>query len=195
MKKKIKVGLLGEDPYDTESIKNLLSPRYPDLSFKSITRRGQGDSLLSAHVLRSLAKENRDEFQLLLLIKDSDKHETNCIDLKKELQIFQKKMFEYYPAENILLLNIHMLEALILADIENFNKIYKSAIKFSGNPMVEKHPKDFLKGKTYGTKATRKYEESHAPSVFEFLDFDTVRKNCRYFDEFIVEFEKKINGL
>lgn len=193
--KKIKVGLLGEDPYDTESIKNLLSPHYPDLSFKSITRRGQGDSLLSSHVLRSLAKENRDEFQILLLIKDSDLHETDCADLKKQLTIFQKKMFEHYPAENILLLNIHMLEALILADIENFNKLYKSDIKFSGNPMVEKHPKKFLMEKTYGTKAKRKYEESHAPSVFESLDFYIVRKKCRYFDDFIVEFEKKIKGL
>ncbi len=154
--KKIKVGLLGEDPNDTTSVINLLSPKFPNVDFQSITRQATGSTLLSDGVLRRLGFEKVGKYQFLILVKDSDLHETDCADIKNELTIFQKKMFEHYPVENILLLNIHMLEALILADIENFNKLYKSDIKFSGNPMVQSHPKKFLMEKTYGTKAAKK---------------------------------------
>ncbi|MDR3695365.1 hypothetical protein [Mucilaginibacter sp.] len=92
--------------------------------------------------------------------------------------------------EGLLLLNIWELEALILGDIETFNKIYNANHKFKGDPMTKKEPKEILKAITF--KEKKQFKEAHCPSVFKILDIDNVEKNCRCFKDFIEEFEKKI---
>lgn len=85
-------------------------------------------------------------------------------------------------------MNIYELEALILADIETFNKIYKVDIKIKGNVMYQKEPKEFLKLKTKGCR--KKYFESDCPDLFKRLRFNKIGSNCKYFSDFIAEFKK-----
>jgi hypothetical protein len=108
--------------------------------------------------------------------------------LKIRKNWFEKLNNEF--GNGIFLLNIYELEALMLADIQTFNLHYKSKINFNGNPMMQEKPKEFLMAKT--EYCQKKYVVSHAPNVFEKLDFETVYKNCSYFKAFIKEFEQLV---
>ena len=79
-------------------------------------------------------------------------------------------------------MNIYELEAMILADIQTFNKIYSVKINFMANPMYKTEPKEFLIEKT--SKANKQYSESHCPEIFKQLKFDVVIENCDYFNVF-----------
>jgi len=90
----------------------------------------------------------------------------------------------------LLLLNIYELEALILADIETFNRLYGSAIPFSGNPMFKCKPKDFLRHST--KKAKKQFTVSDNPAIFKKLRFDVLMEKCPYFNDFIASFDARL---
>ena len=88
---------------------------------------------------------------------------------------------------------IYEQEALILADIQAFNTIYKTAHTFTGNPLFKSEPKELLKQWT--RKSKRKYEESDTPEIFQQLNFQKVYKNHKgenSFQSFIIALEKAI---
>src|SRR5207302_370947 len=91
--------------------------------------------------------------------------------------------------EGILLLNIWELEALILGDVDTFNKIYNLKYSLKGDPMFIKNPKELLKELT--RKSHKQYKESGCPQIFKQLNFDQVEKNCGCFREFIKEINEK----
>lgn len=121
---KIKIGIIGEDPNDTISVKNILSKKYENINFipllKNITG-GQLDSLNKVN--RMLEIEYKTEkCKYLIVVRDLDAFENDIDKLKTKNDWFNKIIIE----NKLFLLCIYEIEALILADIETFNKIYNT---------------------------------------------------------------------
>lgn len=190
MARLIKVGLIGEDPSDTLAIRNLLSKEY-DLEFKSLIRRQTGSNLDSIpKTARMLSSElEGGHYDLLIFIRDLDAFETDKAKIKT-LHSWFHKLKANFEGTSLLLLNIYELEALIIADIAAFNRIFKLNISYKSDPMLQKEPKELLMRKT--GKCRRKFRESDNPEIFQELSFDEVKGRCRYFRDFIRDFNEAI---
>jgi hypothetical protein len=82
----MKVGIIGEDPYDTTAIKNLLSRKYP-YQFKPILKQVRGHQLDSAKSLRLLKIELMQQtYPVIIYTRDLDGLETET--QKKEKFFF-----------------------------------------------------------------------------------------------------------
>lgn len=178
------IALVGEDPNDTKAIKNLLSQKYSrDVKFYPIIRNKRGDQLNNATTIKALEIELQlRKYDYVIFIRDLDGFETEKSKLENRLKWFNK-LNQVCNKKGLLLLNIYELEALILADIEIFNKEYKVSISNVGNVMSKKEPKEFLILKT--NKSKKKYAESHCPDLFKKLRVSQVAINCKYFKDFI----------
>lgn len=187
----IKIGLIGEDPNDTSSIKNLLLKKYNSkIQLYPLARRIKGYHLDSKKIKNILPIEFKDKkCKFVVYIRDLDGYKTNKAKIKQR-EIWFKKLDATVNGQGILLLNIWELEALILADITTFNTIYRTTYKYPGDPMVQKEPKEELMRITFRNR--KRYKESDCPEIFKKLDFGMVEKKCKYFKEFIEEFDKKI---
>ncbi len=186
----LKIGLIGEDPNDKDSIKNLLNQRYKnEVSFYGMLKNVRGYYLDNKKVSNALSIEYKNNLpNHVIFIRDTDGILTEKIKTKK-VQDWFEKLNKKVEKKGILLCNIYELEALILADINTFNKIYNTKIKFPGDVTYKKDPKGFLIQKT--KKLKKKFAENNCPDLFSKLDINEVIKNCSYFKEFITEFETK----
>src|ERR1700743_2437831 len=122
---KLKIGLIGEDPNDTQSIRNLLQRRYPDsFTFKQLIKNKKGYQLDNARTSAAL-KVEFDDFKpnYVIFIRDADALPGENEKIQKAHNWFIK-LNQIVNNKGILLLNIYELEALILADIETFNRLY-----------------------------------------------------------------------
>lgn len=187
------IGIIGEDPYDTDSIKNILSNNYDkEIFFKPILREVRGSHLLSKKTKKLFDIEiQKKKYDLIIFSVDLDdlEHNTKKLEnIKKEVKNILVNINDY-----ILLIHIFELECLILADIESFNKIFNSTINFRTNPMFKERPKEFLQEKT--SKLRKKFAVDNNPDIFEKLDFNALKKNCKYFKTFISELDDKIIRL
>jgi len=186
----IRIGLIGEDPYDKDSIKNLLNQRYKNIHFKPILRGVRGKQLDSPKTARAIKEELRnDSFKFLVFIRDLDglPSQTN---LKDSLKEWFKPL--KHKKEDILLINIWELETLIFGDLDPFNKKYGVSLSCPGDPMMERDPKRTLMSKTL--KAKRTYKESDCPDLFSKLDIDKVEKKCKFFHDFLTDFDHKLKA-
>jgi len=184
----IKVGLVGEDPNDTLSIKNLLEKRYKGrVQFKALVKGIKGHQLDSPKIKNALKVEFKDQkCKFIVYIRDLDAFKSQIARFQAKIKWF-KDLDASVNSNGILLLNIQELEALIFGDITTFNKIHGIEYKFKKNPMLVKHPKKTLKS------LTPKFHESHCPEIFKQLNVDEVEKNCSCFKEFITDFDAKLN--
>lgn len=182
-----RIGLIGEDPNDTLSIKNLLLQKHSDVfQYKQLIRNKKGGQLNNPRVFASLLVEFKDyNPHFIVFIKDADALPTEKDKIKEVINWFNK-LNGYVDKRGLLLINIYELEALILADIDNFNKLFGTSIQFSKNVMYQKEPKEFLILKT--SKNKKKYTESMCPEIFENLNIDTVLKNAPFFEQFYNDF-------
>lgn len=189
----IKVGLVGEDPSDTSSIKNLLEKRYKKrVQFYVLTPRIKGHHLDTEKLKKQLPIEANDKrCKLVIFIRDLDAFETDKKKLKARTDWF-KTLDKLIDNKGLLLLNIWELEALILGDFEVFKKLYNPSKTFNGNPVFQNEPKEFLKAIT--SKSIRQFHESHCPDLFKKLDIGLVEKNCSCFKSFLVDFDKRLGN-
>lgn len=184
------IGLIGEDPNDTTSIKNLLLQKHPDLVFKHLLKSERGDGLKNSKLSKALNIEfKRAKPHFVLFIRDADALPSEADKLNKVREWFDK-LNVFVDGKGILLTNIYELEALILADVETFNKVYKTQIKYSKNVMHQKDPKEFLIEKT--RKTQKQYKVSDCPDLFGKLKIDVVLANCSYFKDFYSTFKEKV---
>ncbi|MEO8146672.1 MAG: DUF4276 family protein [Bacteroidia bacterium] len=189
----IKIGLVGEDPNDTTSVKLLLLKKFgKSVQFQTLLKNAYGYQLDNPKAIRIMQFQFKDaKCKFIIYIRDLDGFATE----KQKVAEKQNWFYQLDKAANnkgILLLNIWELEALILADIETFNRLYKSSIRFKGDPTKQKEPKEFL---AYNTRNNqKKYRESDCPEIFEKLSLETVSKNCPYFKEFVSAFDKKLKS-
>jgi hypothetical protein len=186
----IRVGLIGEDPYDKTSFKNLLSRKFDTVHFSPVLRGIRGKGLDSPKTARALAQElQREDYKLLIFIRDLD-----GLPSQAELRNVLTSWFEplKHKAVDILLINIWELETLIFGDIEIFNKKFGVNVRCPGDPMMISNPKEKLMHYTY--KSRRKFHESDCPELFAELDIDKVAAKCRYFQEFLNTFSDRLGS-
>jgi hypothetical protein len=187
----IRVGLVGEDPNDTSSIKNLLDKRYSKkVQFIQLFKGIKGDQLGTLKLKKSLPIEFAGRgCKLVVFIRDLDALKSHVEKLNERIEWFES-LNALINNNGVLLLNIWQLEALILGDIETFNKIYGVKYNFKGDPTYQRKPKVKLKEVTFYSK--KQYKESGCPDLFKQLNIDIIEKNCSCFKDFIEEFDKKI---
>ena len=184
------IGLVGEAPNDTVSIQNLLEKKYDKekFIFFSMLDRISGSHLDSQKVKRFL----RIEFELknpdiVVFIRDLD-----STSIKGKNMVLRKSYFtssnSVVNKKGVYLLHIYEIEALILSDIEVFNRIYEVDVSEISNPMLIEEPKEFLKSKS------NKYCESDNPGVFEQIRIEKAM-TCGYFKLFIKNFDRAISEL
>ncbi len=183
-----KIGLIGEDPNDTESIQNLLLQKLNGkASFLKLLKNKRGHQLNNNRTIAALNIEFSDKKpDFVIFIRDTDALITEKLKTKRVIDWYND--LSQKIKKSILLLNIYELESLIIADIENFNKIYGTTIKNNRDVHYIKEPKEELIRKTRNNK--KKYKESDCPDLFKSLNFETIRKNCQLFRNFLVDFEK-----
>jgi len=177
-----RVGLIGESQNDTLAIKHLLQSKHK-AHYLPLVPRAKGDQLKSQKYIRQIEFELKTgKYDLCLYTRDLDS-ERNRESRAKEFGAFHG-----LPVTVFFLLHVYQIEALILADVAAFNSYYKVDLRFAGNPMKVLDPKEKLKQATSSSK--KPYEESHCPEIFKKLDFDKLRLNCQYFEEFAHKFEE-----
>lgn len=183
----MKIGLVGEAPNDTQSIKNLLSKKYTldKFEFVFMLQRTNGANLDSQKTKRFLRIEYEiQKPDIVIFIRDLD----SILPNRKKL--YERK--DYFTGSNsvvdkkgIPLLHIYEIEALILTDVETFNNIYDSNLAEVEDVMLISEPKEYLKN------GSKKYNESHNPQIFDLLDFEKTL-TCKYFDIFIKKLDKEV---
>ncbi len=160
------------------------------LSFVQMQKNVRGHQLDNARLKKALEIEYKSKKpDWVLFIRDTDCIITEKMKIKDKEDWFKGLL----PAVNkcgLLLLNIYELEAIILADIATFNRIYGTSIQYKKDVMYQADPKGFLKNKTKNVK--KKFEESHCPDVFSQIQFDTVIANCKYLKVFVTDFKSKL---
>lgn len=187
------VGLVGEAPNDTQSLQNLLERFYHTIRFEILLNDIHGSQLDSQKTKRFLRSEYESKKpDIVIFIRDLDALENDAVQLEIRKQYFRDSN-TIVNKKGIFLLNIFEIEALLLADIDCFNKIYKSNLFKILDPMKIEEPKEFLKLATKKTIAS--YNESHNPNLFSELNLNTLIDNCRYFSDFISRFNLLINKV
>lgn len=85
----MKIGIIGEDPYDTHAIKNLLVQKYP-YRFKPILKKIKGDQLNSPKTRKLLKIELKAEsYPIIIYTRDLDGLETEISKIEKIKNWFQ----------------------------------------------------------------------------------------------------------
>lgn len=187
------IGLIGESPNDTQSLENLLSKKYPKLKFKELIRNITGSNLdhistneKNKKLLEAELKGKK--YELIIYTRDLDALENNKQFLRQKNKIF-RELNSLIQNKGIFLLNIYEIEALIWADINSINIRYSLNIIFSSDPMKLEEPKEALK------KHLNWFTENDTPKIFSHLDINNIIKNCRYFKQFISDFDKRLSLL
>ncbi len=197
----MKIGIVSEN-YDNDShaLKVLLEKhtfkkkkKVLKVAFKPIARKIEGDQLLTKHAARIINFDcERHDIDLVILAKDLD----DLPSSKKKINDLTSKIKQISKHTDPTILPFIVIfeqEALILADIQAFNKIYSTKSTFSKNPKFQSEPKEYLKQLT--NKGKKKYKESDTPEIFKELDFSKVYQNHNgenSFQSFIDELESSI---
>ncbi len=183
--------MVAEDANDIQSIQSLLLKNFKTIQFKRLLRSLNGTKMLSEKARRAIRAElNSSGCSWIIFIMDLDglPSQANRIASKK-------RQFDTLNAlcggNNLLLLNIWELEALIFADIDTFNQKYGTKIKGNRNPMSIAHPKEELISSTY--KSKRRFAVSDCPEIFAALDYARVESNCQFFKDFVNVLDEKVN--
>ena len=197
----MKIGIISENfDNDSAALRALLGQHIfkkkqkpIKVTFKPIGRKIEGDHLLTPKSARVINAEcKRYNIDLVVLAKDLDGLPSNQ---KKIKQIEDKiqKIAKQATTKVLPFIVIFEQEALILADIQTFNRIYKTTYTSTRNPLFQSEPKELLKQLT--NKSNKKYRESDTPEIFQQLDFQTVFNNHKgenSFQSFIKELEKAV---
>jgi hypothetical protein len=193
-KNKIKIGVIGEHPnHDSQALIALLSKAsLENVEFQVVMKKFRGGGLDSDRFLKVLVSEIMD-LDRIIFIRDSDEAINDQIIAYKHIRDeWFRKANKVSGEKGIFFLAIAELEALILADIKTFNDFYGVTAQFSGNPMMVQDPKKKLEN--FSNKSRKgKYDETHAPDIFEKLEFKTVytrHKGERSFQTFADELKQ-----
>lgn len=202
-----RVALFGESPNDTSCIATLLRKRYvdsvvqienliPNLTEAQIKNEFHGGKLYTRvkhekSKLRRLINTNYrlKKPDLVVFVVDLDSNIDN-----REQVLLRKLFFRTYKTQvqhrALLLLNVHELEALLLADMEAINLIFGINEPQLLNVMEQEDPKGYLEMITQN-----KYYDSQNPELFKRLNFNAVFENCQYFKSFIHDFERVLQHI
>ena len=187
------VGLIGENPNDTDALVALLNHRYAG-RFRAfqLVKRQTGDRLGSAKTQRLLASNYQQEKpRLVVYIRDLD---ALASDAAKKLERQQEfvAIKKIVGPEALFLLHVFQFEALLWADIAAFNRYYGVSLATKGDPTMIEQPKKKLISATDKLKAGKQYSPNHSAELAAKLDYAKLLKGCRYFQEFDAAFADKL---
>ena len=185
------IAVIGESLFDTKPLCQIWNKRYlKKARFSTVLKRLEGSVLYSKKIGRMIkADMQSSDYDFIIVVRDLDAGRSNHKQWST-VQDWYSELSEHFP-NNILLLNVQELEALILADIETFNAIYKTSIKFPGNPEALNSPKDFLISATHGKR--KRFEVKDNQQLIPRLDFTKVEAKCKFYRDFIVELEQLLS--
>jgi hypothetical protein len=172
-----RIGIFSEN-YDHDScgLRNLLMQKYNLVPciFIPIVKTMEGDDLENVKKVKKLLQKEitRKRLDFIIVFRDLDSLPDDQDKIKQRQTWFET--IKIHLAD-LLLLTIYEAEALILADIQSFNKMYGTSISFKANPLFKAHPKEFLKQQTF--KSAKKYQESHLADIFTQLDIHLIYQN------------------
>jgi len=174
-----RVGIIGENyENDSKPLRNLLSRVFDrqQAVFIPILPKIEGNQLERIRKLLIALKSEiiQKRLDCIILMRDLDglPSESKKIGIRNK---WFKAIDNGTTKKCIPFLIIYELEALILADIATFNKMYKTKYQPKGKPKFQKDPKDLLKKLTAHPKKT--YHESHAGEIFQKINHQTLIKN------------------
>ncbi|MEM6317725.1 MAG: DUF4276 family protein [Bacteroidota bacterium] len=193
-----RIGIISENfDNDSKSLRNLLSNRYSDkdVQFLPILSKFNGYQLERIRKLLVALKSEiiTRKIDYLILMRDLDGLPSEIDEIKKRNTWFNK-IEKGVSKECVRFLIIYELEALILADIDSFNKIYQTKYQLKTSPKFQSEPKELLKKITF--KSQRKYKESDTPEIFQQLNFQNLYQNHtgeHSFQSFIDELTTNLN--
>ena len=187
------IGLVGEDPNDTRSIRYLLEKKIATkVSYELLIKNKRGHQLDNIRTKEALKIEcERKKPDIIIFIRDADGICTQNEKIEKCKQ-WHKDLSKHLNVANVLLLNIYELEALIFADIDVFNRIYKTSIKGNRDVTFIKEPKEELIRQT--RKLPKKYCESDCPELFKQMNVENIISNCSYFKQFYQNVERLLSA-
>ncbi|MFK7979490.1 MAG: DUF4276 family protein [Saprospiraceae bacterium] len=193
-----RIGIVGENfDNDSKPIRNLLNIVFEGKGiFIPLLKTYEGNQLERVRkVTDSLNSEIENKnIDLIILVRDLDGLSSETEKIRRRNQWFSK-IEKGAKKKCIRFLIIYELEALILADITTFNKIYKTKYQPKGKPKFQKDPKGLLKKLTARPKKT--YHESHAADIFQKISHQELLKNhsgkAYSYESFIKELENTLN--
>jgi hypothetical protein len=188
----IRIGVIGENDNDAKAISELLKKNFSEnFHFHRLLPNINGSQLddkKSNHLVIKLRKEfELEDLHYVLYIRDLD-----ALAEDKEQVKFRKNRFRRFSKtvnnQAIFMLNIYEIEALILADFENYKRcIGKEDLIFDGkiaHTLEKKELDDFLN--------LCNYSKTDLATILPQLDFNTIFQNHPFFNFFIKEFRKMI---
>lgn len=201
---KIKIGIVGEHPQnDSEALQHLLTPKVcKNVQFLPIVKNLRGSDFddeenggASKKFLKLLQSEFIDsKLEKVIFVRDADEVLSEQIVQKQHKRDrWFKQANQTIQGKGVFFLAVYEMEALIIADIKTFDKMYSVKTKEVGNPMMCFDPKAYLKKSSVKSKRGA-YEEKHAPEIFQKLDFKTVydkHRGERSFQAFADELKAK----
>jgi len=168
----MRIGLIGENPNDTESIANLLRLKY-NHQYISVLKRRKGGQLDNNKFTSLLEIELRNNnFDLLIFVRDLDgfENEPDKVAVREKWFTINKAHFQ---KDSLFLLNIQTLEAIFFSDIVSLNKVFNLKVSFK-NPITISNPKKELMKIT-----SDRYKENRAADYISKLNYDSVLKNYK----------------
>lgn len=194
----IKIGIVGENmKNDAEPIRILLKKKYDDKTcqFIPLLKNINGDQLenieMLADRLNNLKKKRNLNF--IIFLRDLDAH-PNDKKKRKEREDWFNKFNKITGENNLFFLIIFELESLIFADLDTFNKKYKTKLTLKQDPLFIKNPKEELRKATRG----KEYKPAHAQEIFKELNFQNIKTKHKHpkhpcFHTFIEELNERLN--
>lgn len=185
-KSKIRIGLVGENEFDSRSMKHLFQEVFKEKAIFSVVGNLKGDQVNSGKLERILQKEEED-YDIFIIIRDLDGFMSENEKVQERENWFVK-INKAIHQKGLFLLHIQKIEALILADIQAFNSWANVNIKYEKNPMFEPKPDLFLM-----RNANDKYKKSDNPEIFKKLNINMLQLNHSEFANFMKQLEIKVS--
>lgn len=185
----MKIGLVGENPSDTNCIEILLKKEFDEVfTYVHLVKNINGSNLehqKTKHILRKEFESHRPD--LVIFVRDLD-------TLRGDKNQWRKRKDYFIDFNGVVdklgipFFIIYELEAIILSDINAFNQMYKTSLIIDKAPDLYPEPKEYL------MNAHKYYDTGDNVELFEALNITVVKQNYKYYD-LLVKRIKKIGRI
>lgn len=192
-KRVFSVGLIGENPNDSDALAALLKQRYSGrCAFTYLGKQCTGDQLKNPKMLRVLQQEyDAKQPRLVIYIRDLDAFASDEHKQRERQQEFAA-IKKIVGPEALFLLHVVQFEALLWADIDMINDHYGVSLTSKGDPTRIAQPKKKLISATDKPKANKQYSPNHSAELAAKLDYEKLLNSCGYFRDFDDAFAAKL---
>jgi hypothetical protein len=179
-----RIAVIGENSNDTAPLCKVWNKEFSKKAkFVIVLPSIVGDQWEADKAFRLLRAElGSQKFNGIIAIRDLDGPRSSKTALSKRQNWFKK--ISTIAGRSAFLLNVQEIEAMHFADLDPFNKAYKTTIVFKGNPEAKASPKDELMRLT-----SKKFKESDNKVLIPKLDFTKVKAKCQFYRDFVADLE------